>query len=177
MIERVRRVVMGEPESKKSVFTHVEEVERFGGTYWLVWGWDKIPKLPHHGAEPYVPRSFFPPPGGLRIIAVRMGGPENGAADEESPDAATPPSAIWEAEPAGMYGDPDRPGMHRTDTIDVGVVVSGEVTTEASDGSTVVLGPGDVYIQNGALHNWHANPENPGHVVFMCLGATRGDEN
>jgi hypothetical protein len=38
MIERVRRVVMGEPEPQKSAFTHIEEVEPLisnggGGTF------------------------------------------------------------------------------------------------------------------------------------------------
>jgi uncharacterized cupin superfamily protein len=165
MDHTVRRVVMGEPQPKTSTFTHVEEVEPQGGT-WLIWGADEIPDLPHHGAEPYVPRSVFPPAGGFRVFAMRVG------AAEDNPMTALP-STFWEAEPAGLHLDPDRPGMHRTDTIDIGIVVSGEVKAEADDGETVVLRAGDVYVQNGALHNWQIDPDNPAHIVFVCLGATR----
>jgi hypothetical protein len=63
--------------------------------------------------------------------------------------------------------------MHSTDTIDIGVMVSGETTVEAADGSTTVLRPGDVYIQNGAMHKWHPNPDNPPHMVIILMSAER----
>jgi hypothetical protein len=91
----------------------------------------------------------------------------------EDADTAEVLGRLWDAEPAGFYEDPSRPGMQRTDSIDIGVVVSGEISIEADDGSTVVLGPGDVYIQHGALHKWHANPDNPAHVVFVLVCAER----
>jgi hypothetical protein len=199
MIEKVRRVVMGEPLPGKSVFSHVEAVEplhpapgsgelsdRPLSAFWFIWGWDELPQLPHHDTEPFVARSFFPPPGGLRINAVRYvantvdhGLEASGTAAQMSPsearggDGAAEVTRLIRAEPCGMYQDATRPGMHRTDSIDIGVIVSGEITIESDDGSTVVLGPGDVYIQNGAVHNWKSHPENPAHVVFIILPAQR----
>jgi hypothetical protein len=175
-IDRVRRIVMGEPEPGTSAFTHVEEVEPFQTTHtaWFVWGWDEMPKLPHGATAPYVPRSWFPPPGGLRVTAIQAGHPP--PTEEGSREAAEVVARLIEAEPAGVYADPTRPGMHRSDTIDIGVVVAGEVITEADDGSTVVLRPGDVYIQNGGIHNWRWNPDNPGHIVFVAIGAERAAE-
>ncbi|MGB2712285.1 MAG: cupin domain-containing protein [Conexibacter sp.] len=176
MIEKVRRVVMGEPAPGTSRFTHVEEVEAVAAgeamSCWLVWGWDALPTLPHDSVEPFVPRSYFPPPGGLRISATRFGVDDRAAAEQERPDD-TDEARIFTAEPCGLHEDRARPGMHRTDSIDIGVVVAGEVTVEADDGSTVLLGPGDIYIQNGALHRWHANPDRPAHVVFVGVGTTR----
>jgi hypothetical protein len=172
VIERVRRVVMGEPEPGKAVFTHVEEVEPVegaGGKLWFVWGFDETPRLPHHGNEPYTPRSWFPAPGGLRVIAMRLGD----ESIEGTAEGAELVTRLQAAEPAGMIHDPERPGMHRSDSIDVAVIVSGEVITEAEDGSTVTLGPGDVYVQNGAMHNWRSNPDNPAHIVFVVVGAER----
>src|SRR5687767_4067397 len=139
MVDRVRRVVMGEPASGPSRFTHVEEVQPLGaGGARFVWGWDEVPTLPHADDRPYEPRSFFPPPGGLRIIAMGFSPGDGG---EVSAEAQEQSARLMAAEPAGMKPDPSRPGMHRTDTIDIGVIVSGEVTTEADDGSKVVLGP------------------------------------
>jgi hypothetical protein len=77
------------------------------------------------------------------------------------------------AQPHGMLRGAG--GMHRTDTIDIGVVVSGEVTVESEDGSRVTMGPGDVYIQNGAIHAWRTNPDNPALVVYVLVGAGRSD--
>ena len=75
--------------------------------------------------------------------------------------------------PGGPARGPAAPGgMHRSDTIDIAVVVSGELTVEAGDGTTTVLGPGDVYVQNGAMHSC-SEPEDPAHVVFIVLGAER----
>lgn len=165
MIKRVRRVVMGEREPKRSLFTHAEEVEPLGGWH-FVWGFDAIPQLPHHDTEPYVPQSLFPRPGGLRIVTLDFG--ERGTADDEAEV-----TRLIEEEPCGRLDDPEHPGMHRTDSIDIGVVISGEITSEAADGSRVVLGPGDVYIQNGAFHNWISNPENPARIVFVVIGAER----
>jgi hypothetical protein len=176
VIERVRRVVMGEPSPRKAVFTHVEEIEPLetgGMKAWFVWGYDEKPRLPLHGAEPYEVRSWFPPADGLRVLALHMG---SDAGAGTKPDAVETLARLHAAEPAGMTSDPDRPGMHRSDSIDIGVIVSGEVITEAEDGTRVVLGPGDVYVQNGAMHNWHSNPDNPAHVVFVVLGAERDDQ-
>ena len=43
--------------------------------------------------------------------------------------------------------------MHRTDSIDYIVVISGEIDMELDD-STVHLSAGDVMVQRGTIHNW-----------------------
>jgi len=43
--------------------------------------------------------------------------------------------------------------MHRTDSIDYIVVISGEIDMELDD-STVHLAAGDVMVQRGTIHNW-----------------------
>jgi len=45
-------------------------------------------------------------------------------------------------------------GMHTTDSVDYGVVISGEITLELDDGATVRLKQGDCVVQNGARHAW-----------------------
>ena len=32
-------------------------------------------------------------------------------------------------------------------------------------------------VQNGAMHHWRTNPDNPAHVVFVVLGAERSDDD
>ena len=43
--------------------------------------------------------------------------------------------------------------MHRTQSVDYGVVISGEMTLVLDHGETV-LKPGDVVIQRGTNHAW-----------------------
>jgi uncharacterized cupin superfamily protein len=177
-IDRVRRVVMGEVGPDSSAFTHVEEIEPVAigaRRNWHIWGWDAEPQLPLEAPGAYVPSSTFPPRGGVRVFATR--GPLRDAPQSPADEAAEAEiMRLHRAEPAGMTTKPGEPGMHRTDTIDIGVIVSGEVTIEAEDGSTVTLGPGDVYVQNGALHRWHPNPDNPAHIVFVLVGAERRED-
>ena len=175
LIEHIRRVVMGEPRQGESVFTHVEEVEPLrtddGGGAWFIWGWDELPALPSYDVEPFVPRSGFPPPGGLRIMSVGpLASKDDGV---ETGSAAEAFDRLIQAEPFGRVDDPHKPGMHQTDSIDIGIVISGEVTIEATDGSEVVLRRGDVYVQNGAQHRWRPNPDNPAQIVFVILNAQR----
>ncbi len=51
-----------------------------------------------------------------------------------------------------------RPGVqqriHRTDTIDYIVVMSGEIDMELEAGEEVHLKAGDVMVQRGTVHNW-----------------------
>jgi hypothetical protein len=171
----VRRVVMGEPADGASVFTHVEDVEPInpwpGFAQYYVWGWDGDPELPLCPTESYEPASHFPAPGTVRITANVLGSLTRSDAPGYEVDRARFASVVAAQSPNRVVGS--HPGMHRTDTIDIGVVVSGTVRVEAEDGTSVTLGPGDVYVQNGAMHAWHEDPDDPALVVFVLVGATR----
>jgi len=47
--------------------------------------------------------------------------------------------------------------MHRTSSIDYGIVISGQVELELDDGAKTLLGPGDIVVQRGTMHLWR-NP-------------------
>ena len=44
--------------------------------------------------------------------------------------------------------------MHRTQSLDYGVVLSGSIVLELDDGAEVTLNAGDVLVQRGTIHNW-----------------------
>ncbi|KAH8897751.1 hypothetical protein GQ53DRAFT_778036 [Thozetella sp. PMI_491] len=44
--------------------------------------------------------------------------------------------------------------MHRTQSLDFGVVVEGSVIMELDDGSATRLSQGDVVVQRGTMHSW-----------------------
>ena len=67
----------------------------------------------------------------------------------------------------------DDPGMHRTDTVDYVVVLSGEVSLELDDGETVHLSAGDCVVQNGTRHAWRNSSSAPCLIAFAIVGAHR----
>jgi len=69
-----------------------------------------------------------------------------------------------------MPGDKsnDPPAMHRTDTIDFKVVISGEVTCYL-DKEKVVLKAGDVIIGRGTNHAWFNHGTEPCRSVTLLL--------
>jgi len=62
------------------------------------------------------------------------------------------------------------PGMHRTDTVDYCVVLSGEVWA-VLDKSEVLLRAGDCLVQRGTNHAWSNRSEEPCIIAFVLIDA------
>ena len=64
------------------------------------------------------------------------------------------------------------PRVHRTDSIDYAVIVSGEIDMELDDGKSVHLKAGDVLVQRGTVHNWVNRGKAPCVIAFALIDAT-----
>jgi quercetin dioxygenase-like cupin family protein len=64
---------------------------------------------------------------------------------------------------------------HRTDSLDYGIVLSGELWMQL-DAGDVHLQAGDVVIQRGTIHNWENRGTEPCVVAFILI-ATEGGES
>jgi len=62
------------------------------------------------------------------------------------------------------------PRIHRTDTIDYAVVMSGEIDMEM-DETVVHLRAGDVLVQRATNHNWVNNGTAPCVIAFVVISA------
>lgn len=62
------------------------------------------------------------------------------------------------------------PRIHRTDSIDYAVVMSGEIDMELDD-SVVHLKAGDVIVQRGTIHNWLNRGTEPCVIAFVLIDA------
>src|SRR5882762_9053497 len=60
--------------------------------------------------------------------------------------------------------------MHRTETIDYVIVLSGEIEMEMED-STIKLKAGDVLVQRGTNHAWVNRGTEPARVAFILIDA------
>jgi quercetin dioxygenase-like cupin family protein len=63
------------------------------------------------------------------------------------------------------------PRVHRTASIDYGVVMSGEIDMELDDGVVVHLKAGDILVQRGTVHNWINRGSVPCVIAFVLIDA------
>jgi quercetin dioxygenase-like cupin family protein len=63
--------------------------------------------------------------------------------------------------------------MHTTNTVDMEIVLSGEIVLELDNGAETTLHAGDVNIQNGTRHRWHNRSTQPAILAVAMIGATR----
>ncbi len=176
----VRRVVTGHDANGKAVFVGDERVAPVtlgllpGSEFHQLWGSDEPASFPDDGTRPSAPR-YFPSVGGFRFAFFTVP-PDAGGGLPEGLDIEAAFAEFNQKLP-GMadYLEPDEPGMHTTATIDYGVVLSGQATLELDDGATVVLDPGDTYIQNGTRHRWSNQGDVPAVLAIALIGAHHAD--
>jgi len=116
---------------------------------------------------------WFPGPGGTRFLVFSFmpksqgGGvvPHSAAGDEARKTEMTDFASTL---------DPDRPGMHMSDTVDFVYVVSGEMYLELDHGEVHVK-QGDAVVGRGGWHNWRVETEDPCTILSLMLGAERAE--
>jgi quercetin dioxygenase-like cupin family protein len=61
--------------------------------------------------------------------------------------------------------------MHRTETVDYAILLSGECDLELDDGKIVHMKPGDICVQRGTMHAWVNNGSVPAIFAFVLIDA------
>jgi len=74
------------------------------------------------------------------------------------------------AHAADTSDKPRHPLMHRTQSLDFAIVLSGEIYLVLDDAETL-LKAGDTVIQCGANHAWSNRSDKPCRMAFVMLGA------
>ena len=174
----LRCVVTGQQADGKSVFvadgirTSLDLALMPPETQFLrLWGADSTPALPTDGTQPDMP-TFFPPAGGYRFVFFTLAPRSSrlGPIDDMDTAMAQMEAALPEM---GKWMEPDNPGMHTTDTVDLDLIITGEVDLELDDGAEVHLRAGDCVVQNGTRHAWHNRTSEPMTMLSILVGAKR----
>ena len=117
-------------------------------------------------------RSQIPKPGGTCFTIVRFP-PDSVFRDPAfDPVAAAAEQRVTSPGIADLF-EPDNPGMHTTDTVDLDLVLSGDLYLELDDGAEVHLRAGDCVIQNGTRHAWRNRSPEPCVIAVALVGAVR----
>jgi mannose-6-phosphate isomerase-like protein (cupin superfamily) len=173
----VRRVVTGQTPEGRSVFVSDEQVDPItlrllpGAAFHRLWGVDEPAKLPTDGRAP-LPAAYFPPAAGFRFGLFTLG-PDSVTTPPDL-DVASALGELFEKLPGlGEAMERDHPGMHTTDTVDLDIVLSGEIWLELDDGAEVQLRAGDCVVQNGTRHAWRNRSDRPCVIAVALIGAVR----
>ncbi len=75
----------------------------------------------------------------------------------------------------GMNANADHPTMHRTETVDYGIVLQGEVWMVMDSGETL-LKQGDIAIQRGTNHAFENRSDETCRIAFVIIDGKFTDE-
>lgn len=157
----IERVLTGHASDGRAIATSVGplptvvEIAAIPGTvFHEVWSTPASPAPVDNGPDPTLgPLMLPPPPGGTRIRFVDI--PPD-TAEFLAQGAARMGEAfaqIGDAAASTVQAHSPHPLMHRTESVDYGVVIAGELTLVLDD-SEVQLKPGSVVVQRGTNHAW-----------------------
>lgn len=161
LLPAIHRVVTGHDADGRAIVTSdgalptVVEVAAIPGTvFHEVWSTEATPARVDNGADPTLGPLRLPPPGhGTRIRFVDI--PPD-TADFLAGGAARMQDAftqIGDSAASTVRADSPHPLMHRTESVDYGVVIEGELTLVLDVGE-VALRRGSVVVQRGTNHAW-----------------------
>lgn len=174
----IERIVTGHNAQGRAIVTSqgplpttVEIASIPGTVFHEVWSTSGTPALVDNGADPTLAALRLPPPpNGTRIRFVDMP-PDteeflvHGASRMH--DAFT---QIGDAKASTVQADSPHPLMHRTESVDYGVVIEGELTLVLDSGEQVDLKPGSVVVQRGTNHAWANRSGKPCRMLFVLVG-------
>ena len=174
MTQPVRRVVTGHDDAGRAIFLsdgpapNVNVIEAAGGmAVTELWSSDRAP-ADNSGDVDAAADAFVlaPTPTGNKFRII-----------DYPPDSARFPAGTDAAAARAMRGGADvatdtarHPGMHKTDSVDYAIVLSGEIWALMDEGETL-LKAGDVLIQRGTSHAWSNRTDRPARVAFVLIGA------
>ena len=180
-----RRIVTGHDEHGRAVIVEdgpPPRVARIGGElgplFYEVWNTRETPaRIDRAGGEPLEEGiTLAPPKNGTRIRVLDVP-PEDPRIAQLTPEQARAHFAeVGAADAASHSGGGSRHAfMHRTETIDYGIVLEGEITLILDEGETVVRA-GDIVIQRGTNHGWANRSGKPCRIAFILIDG-RFDED
>ena len=118
--------------------------------------------------------ALIPPANGTVFRIVEFS-PEKEWIDQIDREAARESFASFGAEQAlDEAEEPPHPLMHKTETIDYAIVLSGECYLVLDD-SEVLVTAGDVIIQRGTNHAWSNRSDRPCRIAFVLIDGTTSE--
>jgi hypothetical protein len=177
-LQPFRRIVTGHDADGLAIIQEdgpPPRVQRIGGEigplFHEVWNTRATPaRIDRASGEPAEDGIILAPPrNGTRIRVLDIP-PEDPRMNEMTPEEARAHFAEVGAGSASSHqgGGSRHALMHRTETIDYGIVLEGELTLILDRDETVVRA-GDIVIQRGTNHGWANRSGKPCRIAFILI--------
>ena len=176
MSSKIRRVVTGHDKNGKAIVvmdgeaSNVRVREATGILSALFWVTDSTPADISGVADEADREIGVAPPKMGSIFRVVEFPPERDV--EGTVNNEEMMKEIGLASTADAGEKPRHPGMHRTESIDYAIVLTGEIDMLLDD-SEVHLKAGDFVVQRGTNHAWVNRGEEPCRIAFILIRAKR----
>ncbi|MFK4048061.1 cupin domain-containing protein [Roseomonas mucosa] len=172
-----RRVVTGHDPHGKAIVSMdgppaviVTNALQPGLAFFELWNTASVPVQVDSGDDPTASRKpdTDPPDGGvvIRMVDLPPEGSNGPALDPEQ--AARLFASVGLKAAGGMHKTSRHPLMHRTESVDFGIVLWGEVHLILDD-QEVHLHAGDVVVQRGTIHAWSNRTDKPCRMAFILV--------
>lgn len=184
MPKAVRRIVTGHNTKGHAVIQsdgppdRIQALSGGGPTFYEIWNTRETPaRIDRASTEPPEGKLTLPPPkNGTRIRILDIP-PES--KEIETMDAATARKHFAEigAPEASTLGNTGarHAYMHRTESIDYGIVLEGEITLIVDEGETKACA-GDIVIQRGTNHSWANRSGGNCRIAFILIDGQFTDD-
>jgi mannose-6-phosphate isomerase-like protein (cupin superfamily) len=170
-----RRIVTGHDAAGRSIIaqdgTPTRVFDRLGEpglVFYEVWNTQETPaRIDRDSVEPAEARlTLAPPKGGTRIRVLDIPVDNPAAADLDAVFENIGGRDAHGGAKAGKHAS-----FHRTQSIDYGIVLDGEVTLVLDEAETT-LHVGDICIQRGTSHAWINRGIKPCRIAFVLIDGT-----
>ena len=181
----IRRVVTGHDASGRAIIQEdgiVPRIQKIGGDtgpmFYEVWNTRATPAPidPASGEPPEEGIILAPPKNGTRIRVLDIP-PDDPSFAEVTPEEARAHFAeIGAADASSFEGKESRHAhMHRTETVDYGIVIEGELVLIMDEGETTVRA-GDIVVQRGTNHGWANRTDRNCRIAFILIDGEFSEE-
>jgi naringenin degradation protein FdeH len=177
MSDAPRRIVTGHDAGGKAIFASdgpppvtLKDPARPGIAFYEIWNTAQSPaRIDVDGKDPTVgrPIDVAPPKTGTIIRMVDFP-PGDGRTKMSDAEAKQLFATMGLDQATSGHSSDRHPLMHRTETIDYGIVLWGEITL-VLDEDEVHLKAGDVVVQRGTIHAWSNRGEQPCRMAFILI--------
>lgn len=172
----IHRVVTGHDAEGKAIVASngplptVIEIAAIPGTiFHEVWATQGSPAPVGNGPDPTQGPLMLPPPKQgtrMRFVDIPPDTTEFLAHGAQRMGEAF--AQIGDVAASTVKTDSPHPLMHRTESVDYGIVIEGEMTLVLDD-SEVLLKPGSVVVQRGTNHAWANRSGRPCRMLFVLV--------
>ncbi len=172
----IRRIVTGHNAEGKAIIqsdappTRIEKIGPKGPVFYEMWNTRETPaKIDRAGEEfPETGLILPPPPGGTRIRVLDIPPETEDFKEITEAESREHFAAIGMANASTAAKGAPHPFMHRTRSVDYGIVIEGELVLIMDEGETVCRA-GDVVIQRGTNHAWSNRSDRNCRIAFVLI--------